>query len=389
MVNLKALASKVTPVEQSSAMLMEEVESFSIEMVVGREVHIDGDSAAYKCSGKDGTPLSVCKKRFKDFIEDKRLAAGAEFVNLCFTGGDGSKGGRYTTAVTKPYQEQRVGTQRPENLPELRAWAMNEYAGKVRTILEVFDGKRERTRGVLVIVTSEEADDTMTQLHQQFKDRGLHDLSVICAEDKDLFMNDGLFLDWNTHELRDCPTPYGHIEPYQTPGGQNKIIGAGKSFFFAQLLTGDTADTIPGLPYFTTALAATCFPSSELREQKRRHTEQTMPSGKALTPAQSAAVKKKIGKLVGATKSKSCGPVAVFEYLEECRTEREAFDKVLRAYCAYYGKDEEVYNPHTEQTEIWQPLDFMIEQGRLLWMRRYYGEDVVTYFKEIVNGTTT
>lgn len=389
--DLKALASKVAPIEQSTTMLVEEVQNLLPDMVFGREMHIDGDSAAYKCSGKDGTPLTTCKKRFSQFIEDKRLAAGAEFVNLCFTGGDGSKGGRYTTAVTKPYQETRVGTQRPENLPELRAWALNEYAGKAMDITDFLEseGYNYFTGNIRVLETSEEADDTMTQLHQIFKDKGLHDLSVICAEDKDLFMNDGLFLDWSTHELRDCPTPYGHIEHYQTPSGTNKIIGAGKAFFFAQLLTGDTADNIPGLPYFTSALAATCFPSSELREQKRRYTEQTMPSGKALTPTQSEAVKEKISKLVASTKSKSCGPVAVLEYLEECRTEREAFDKVLRAYCAYYGKDEEVYNPHTEQTEIWQPLDFMIEQGRLLWMRRYFGEDVTDYFKEIVHDKTT
>ncbi len=385
MVDLKALASKVAPIEQSTEMLVEEIENLLPDMVPGRELHMDGDSAAYKCAGKDGTPLSTCKKRFREFVEDKRKAAGAEFVNLCFTGGDGTKGGRYEIAVTQGYQEKRVGTQRPENLPALRAWALNEYSNTAFDAHGWLAGKytRPENHPVVVLETSEEADDTMTQLHQHFKDIGLHWLSVICAEDKDLFMNDGQFLDWNTHELRDCPTPYGHIEHYQTPSGTNKIIGAGKAFFFAQLLTGDTADNIPGLPYFTSAIAATCFPTADLLEQKRRLTERTMPSGKALIPAQSAAAKKKIGRIVRTTKSKSCGPVAVLEYLEGCRTEREAFIKVLEAYCAYYGKDEEVVNPHTNETMIWQPLDFLLENGRLLWMRRYPNEDVLDYLKEL------
>ena len=384
-INLAELAAKVAPIEQSTEMLVEELEQLLPDMVIGREIHMDGDSAAYKCSGKDGTPLSVCKKRFREFVEDKRKAAGAEFVNLCFTGGDGTKGGRYLTAVTQGYQEKRVGTQRPENLPALRAWALNEYQGKAMDAHDFLEseGYNYFTGNVRVLETSEEADDTMTQLHQVFKDRGLHDLSVICAEDKDLFMNDGLFLDWNTHELRDCPTPYGHIESYQTPSGTNKIIGAGKAFFFAQLLTGDTADNIPGLPYFTSAIAATVFPTADLLEQKRRLTEQTMPSGKPLTASQSAAAQKKIGKIVRTTKSKSCGPVSTLEYLSEATTEREAFVKVLEAYCSYYGKDEEVLNPHTNETMIWQPLDFLLENGRLLWMRRYPNEDVLTYLKEL------
>jgi hypothetical protein len=59
----------------------------------------------------------------------------------------------------------------------------------------------------------------------------------------------------------------------------------------------------------------------------------------------------------------------------------------MKAYCEYYGKDEEVLNPHTGETEVWQPLDFLLENARLLWMRRKYGEDVKDYFKEILNDS--
>ena len=119
MLDLSKLAAKVAPIGQSTELLVEELQDLLPDTVIGRVLHVDGDSAAYKCAGKDGTPLTICKKRFRQFIEDKRLAAGAEFVNVCFTGGDGTKGGRYLTAVTKPYQEQRIGKPRPENLSAL------------------------------------------------------------------------------------------------------------------------------------------------------------------------------------------------------------------------------------------------------------------------------
>lgn len=386
MIDLSKLAAKVAPIEQSTEMLVEELQDLVPEMVLGRVLHIDGDSAAYKCAGKDGTPLSLCKKRFRQFVEDKRLAAGAEFVNVCFTGGNGSKGGRYKIAVTKPYQEQRVGIQKPENLPALRAWALNEYQGEASDIRDVLVYRGDEQ--VVVTDTSEEADDSMTQLHQQYIEKGLYQLSVISAEDKDLFMNDGLFLDWNTHELKDCDTPYGYIEPYTTPGGTNKILGRGKAFFFAQLLVGDSADNIPGLPYFTPSICAVEFPTSDLREQCRRLKERTMPSGKPLSEAQIKQASEKVKKLVRTTKSRPCGPVAVYEYLSSCTSEKEALTKVLKAYCEYYGKDEEVLNPHTNEKEIWQPQHFLLEQARLLWMRRKYDEDVKDYFKEILNAST-
>jgi hypothetical protein len=110
-----------------------------------------------------------------------------------------------------------------------------------------------------------------------------------------------------------------------------------------------------------------------------------MPSGKPLSETQIKQTSEKIKKLVRETKSKPCGPVAVYEYLSSCTSEKEALTKVMKAYCEYYGKDEEVLNPHTGETEIWQPHQFLLEQARLLWMRRKFGEDVKDYFKEILN----
>jgi len=378
--DLKELARRAGPIER----IIEDVSPDLPEMVAGRVLHLDGDSAIYNCSGRDDTPLTVCKKRFRGFVADKMAQAGAEYANVCFTGGNHSKGGRYAIAKTKGYQEKRKGSTVPVNLAALREYALCEWQGghklieSQHDILMVVYGKDK----IQVFDTHEEADDTLTQLHNCFTSQGhsevdFCELSIVCAEDKDLFMNDGLFLDWNTGEIREA-YKYGYIKPSETPGGTKKIIGHGKAFFFAQLLMGDTADNIPGLPYFTGTISALEFPDAKCREQARRLEEGTMPSGKPLTDKQKELAKETLSELVSRGREVPCGPVSVYTYLKSCTTEKEAFLKVLKAYVAFYGKDEEV------DGEVWQPIHFLLEQGRLLWMRRTYGEDVKDYFKEIM-----
>jgi len=51
MIDLSKLAAKVAPIEQSTEMLVEELQDLVPEMVLGRVLHIDGDSAAYTCAG--------------------------------------------------------------------------------------------------------------------------------------------------------------------------------------------------------------------------------------------------------------------------------------------------------------------------------------------------
>lgn len=69
---------------------------------------------------------------------------------------------------------------------------------------------------------------------------------------------------------------------------------------------------------------------------------------------------------------KKCGPKRAYDYLKDCRSEEDALDKVIDAYYDCFG-------------ETW--LDELLEQSRLLWMRRTRYEDVLTYFKELVDGS--
>lgn len=375
---LSELAKKAGPIEQAVV----EVNDLLPEMVEGRVLQLDGDSAAYKCSGTDETPLTTCKTRFKNFIKDKMAQAGAPYCNVCMTGGNHSKGGRYEIAKTKPYQEQRTGTIRPVNLAHLREWILSEYCnGHTLATQDAIERHCHTKKDPIAVWdTDEEADDTMTQHHwkkMRSGAKGMHNMSVITSEDKDLFMNTGWFLDWNTGELT-FTEGYGETYVAETPGGTKKLGGKGRSCFFHQLLMGDTADTILGLPYFAPLISAQEFPDGPQKEQARRLKEKTMPSGKKCTSKQLDAAQSKLTELVARGRTTSCGPVSVVKYLSDCTTEKEAFLKCLNAYVAYYGKDEQVGD------EVWQPIEFLLESARLLWMRRTVGEDVTTYIKEIM-----
>ncbi len=93
------------------------------------------------------------------------------------------------------------------------------------------------------VVTGIEADDQMVIDHLGDEE------TIICSRDKDLRQCPGPFYSW---ELGKQPsygplviTKEGTIELSED---KKKIVGNGLAFFYAQLLWGDTADNIPGLP---------------------------------------------------------------------------------------------------------------------------------------------
>lgn len=356
--------------------LQDEVEGVEIDnmfpdVVPGRVVQQDADSLNYLCAGNDTTTLNSAKRHLRETIVERIKFAGADNAHLHLTGGDGSKGGRYEIAVTKPYQANRIGLVKPKNLYELRAYTLT------------LDGTTIDGCHIKVTETSEEADDSITTAQQLIIDAGTPELSVAHFEDKDMLMMDGLVMDWNTFEITES-YGLGHIYFRETPSGAKKLSGRGKLFFFAQLLMGDSTDNIPGLPYFTSKLAARYWPTADLTEQVRRLNERTMPSGKTLTDSQLEKAQDKVKSILKSFKSKASGQSSAYDYIHSCTSEKEAFLKCLQAYSAYYGKDEEVFNPHTQEVMIWQPFDFLLEQARLLWMRRYPYEDVKDYLLQLI-----
>jgi hypothetical protein len=130
-------------------------------------------------------------------------------------------------ATVKPYKGTRKG-EKPFHFDNLTAHILGNYETRVSSGLEADDLMCiEQTRRIL---------DSDT---------------IICSRDKDLRQCAGWQFGWECGkqpsfgpELVDNK---GRIELRQTSSG-TEIKGTGLKFFFAQMLTGDTVDNIPGCP---------------------------------------------------------------------------------------------------------------------------------------------
>lgn len=190
-------------------------------IVPGRRIHIDGDMIAYWAGGNDETTVDVSRQVAANKIEAMRMQAGAESVVLHLTAASSSKGDRYLIATVKPYQGQRSSSRKPKNWGYLRDW-MENYKG------DAFKVKLWGTR---------EADDglaLMTVLEQE---------PVISTKDKDMRMLTGCWhMDWDTMAM--------HFVPVGTFDVVVNEKQYGHKWFWLQTLHGDTADHIPGLPFY-------------------------------------------------------------------------------------------------------------------------------------------
>ena len=145
-----------------------------------------------------------------------QAAAGAEAVELVYTPEGSTKGDRYAVARRKPYQGQRTGKHRPPN------WAF------LRGVIE--RDPRAVSSGDL------EADDRLARPHQDL---------VIWSQDKDLRMVTGCrHLRWDRSGL--VHVPPGAFCVIDAERSEGKVYG--HLWFWLQMLHGDTADNIPGLP---------------------------------------------------------------------------------------------------------------------------------------------
>lgn len=337
-----------------------EVRPDSPDEVKGRVLHHDSDFLAYQCGYKWETEsLAVSIEHLRKAIQTCRIMAGAEFIFLYLTMGD--KGGRNSIATVKEYQAQRAGrdpglTKRVKELREFMATCTDP--------------------GVTPKVQMEqEADDALCQAMQVAKDQPQYQLNVLQSADKDLWMVGGLHVNAKTYEIEDFPFGYGQCD-LDINGTRKKLVGRGTSFFWHQLLMGDTADNIPGLPEFSEKLVLEYWPTKAICNARDKIKSST-------SSGQSVKLKKSLHNLVAKIKPKKVGAVGAYEYLYHCKTDRQALVAVLAAYREHYG-DENFVATH------WNGLKYettagmmMIEQARLLWMRRTEGEDVIKFFEEI------
>ena len=249
-------------------------------VVGGRTLLVDGDYLAYYAAGNDDTDPGRARQNAREKIQAFCTFSGADRVVIHLTASTSNKGHRFAIAKTKPYQAQRSG-KKPRNWQHLRAW------------LETYQGDEFKTK----LWYDREADDGMAYHAAVLGDTA----AVIATADKDMRMFSGLHIDWQDYHV--VHVNPGTFELVDEESG--KVFG--HKWFWLQMLQGDTADNIPGLPFY-------------VREGKPR----------------------RIGK---ATASK---------LLSNCANNRQAFDTVSGLYASFYKEE-------------W-PERFA-EQAALLWMR--------------------
>ena len=284
--------------------------------VPGRVVQIDGDFAAYMVAYDKDRSIDDMKKVLDMILERLRVKAGAESMVIHLTPKESTKGNRYEQALLREYQATRAGKVKPRFLHLIRAHMADHYNG--------------------IQHVNCEADDGMSMAQYKAVAEGNRHLSIIATKDKDLAMVPGLALDWATGEITDTKDDFGYIE--LVAKSTKKIKGRGWKLFWAQMLTGDTADNISGLPLVT-----------DLKY---------LPRGK----------------------DKPVGPVLAHEILNPIQTNKEAFVAVRDLYKSYSEKH------GFKNWRTGEPIsagDAFLSEAKLLWMRRNDNDDdVVEWMKE-------
>jgi DNA polymerase-1 len=260
--------------------------------VPGRVLHVDGDYLAYWAGGNDSTSVQTSRNNALGKIESMRVDSGSERVVVHLTADGSHKANRFIIATLKPYQGQRKSGRKPRNHAYLR---------------EVLLDLNQPTLQAKVW-GAREADDGMAFVSRQ----GEPDKVVIATRDKDMRMLAGWHIEWTEHSMT-------YVAPDVFSLTANELV-YGPHWFWLQLLQGDTADNIPGLPRYVDA------------------------NGKEQKIADKTAAK----------------------FLSYCTNNEEAYAEVISLYRSYYGDDAEAR---------------LAEQALLLWLRGDHGateDDVFT-----------
>lgn len=330
-------------------------------------LQLDGDISCYYSAWSD-MPLGASINQLKQHIETKRLLAGCEIVNVHTT--QGGKAGRETIAQVNEYQDDRTKNKDPE---------ISARVKELRQFLQTYETNTVKPCPQFEV----EADDSMNIYQRIEIDLGHY--SAICTKDKDLNMCPGSHLTYDDMELFIVPDGYGNLtktvtkKPANTKSGfknVTKITGIGTSFFWLQLLMGDSADSVPGLPALTGKLLNIYKPTATTKKALL-----TINNPRSRHQAVMQA-----NKLLLARKSQPLGAVTAYAMLENCRTDQEALKIVKTAYNAYYGNGTTEYTTWRNETIQITPGSMMLEQARLLWMLRTWDDDVLKFLTEVHNN---
>lgn len=207
----------------------------SIPILPDRILLVDGDGLCYYCAGNDDTDIGTARRNLIDKVERAAALVGAGQIKILVTGSGSHKGHRYAVARAKPYQGQRANARRPKNWAGLRDLLSIEHLGERIKVETTYTA---------------EADDLFGWYAYNFPD------VVILTQDKDMRMLPGLHLDWVTNRVH--RVEYTDSNVRQEYAMYNRLVEDsvfndkqyGPRWFWMQMLHGDTADNIPGLPKY-------------------------------------------------------------------------------------------------------------------------------------------
>jgi hypothetical protein len=131
-------------------------------------------------------------------------------------------GFRYDVAKTKPYKGNR-NNPKPYHFYNILAYCLSEYP-------------------TLISSGGLEADDEMAIY--QTENEG----TIICSRDKDLRQVGGWHYSWECGQQRSIEPTFTDDFGFFAQTPSDKFVGYGKKFFYYQMLVGDAADNIPGVP---------------------------------------------------------------------------------------------------------------------------------------------
>jgi hypothetical protein len=336
--------------------------------VQGRVVHIDADFLAYQVSAESKAeldPEDPTPRKSKEDMQHNakvavehimRLAAGTSY-HLHTTPSGSTKGGRPEQAILKEYQANRKDRDgKPEFLDHIRAYLISEIGAGGRGTAHL----------------DQEADDGMAtaawEAHHAGPDAAR--LCVVASKDKDLRMVPGYQL--VDDEISSFKGTFGQIWLDRSKSSP-KVSGRGTKFFWAQLLMGDSADHISGLPQVIGKHHLAVKPT-------KAYTEAIKKLGTG-TAAEDARAQKAIDAALA--KRKSCGAVLTADLLDDVESDREAFRRIKTMWVDL-EKDGHEFQ-HWQTGERVTATQAMLSDMLLLWMRRNKNpRDVVDWIKEIM-----
>lgn len=333
------------------------------DVIPGRTVHIDADFVAYHISYEkpdDPKTIDDMQHNAEVIIENIRRMACAEFVHMHLTPSTSNKGGRFTFAIQKPYQGNRDDDKKPRLLHIMRQWLSDRYPGTLHECCE--------------------ADDGMSSEQYRAIASGNTHLSIIASKDKDLRMVPGWHMVWDTGDLVfvDPATPFGWVNLVEKKSAlgavTKKLHGYGHKWFWAQMLIGDGADNIQGLPKITGAFMNSIAPTAPVLKAKS-----ILDDEKSSSTQRDKAIKTLLERKPG-----SCGDATAIKLLDLVHDNASAF-KLVRSLYEAYGQD--IGFRHWQTGESVDFGQVFVSEARMLWMRREpTNQDCIIKFLQEINS---